>query len=116
MISQRKVLRAYLPLLAASVAFVVMAVSVRPVTRRHERLSAASGPVTAGAVASGGEIAAAAAGGATAGAGEAGAAAIGTVSMAGPHGGRGKFCARCRKRPSPLGVEATPCPSPLARV
>jgi hypothetical protein len=69
----RKVLRAYLPLAAASVAFVIMATVVNPVTRKHERLTAAAGPVTAGEVASGGgEAAAGAAAGTSSGGGTVG--------------------------------------------
>jgi hypothetical protein len=51
----RKVFRAYLPLLAASAAFIVMATTVKPIKRPHDTLAAAAGPVTAGAVASGGD-------------------------------------------------------------
>jgi hypothetical protein len=50
-----KVFRSYLPLIAASAAFIVMATAVRPIARPHERLAIAAGPITAGAVASGGD-------------------------------------------------------------
>ena len=76
-----KILRSYGPLLAASIAFIVMATAVEPLARSRERLTTSAGPIVAGQVASGdtGE-AGAAEGGVSAGGGITGSTKIGTVS------------------------------------
>ncbi len=72
--ASRRVLRAYAPLAAASVAFIVMATTVSPAARKHEHLLSASGPITQGEVASGTQSSTVAGGGASGPTGKNGAA------------------------------------------